>query len=69
MERGKKLLGKQSHVSESETNNLSAGELWFCLFVSKKLKVSSFKFNFYVPFYKEAKQWGEQGKMVVKRQG
>ena len=38
MERGKKLLGKQSYVSESETNNLSAGELCFCSFVFKKLK-------------------------------
>jgi len=39
MERGKKLLGKQSYVSESETNILSAGELSFCSFVFKKLKM------------------------------
>lgn len=36
MER-KKLLGKQSYVSESETSNLSAGELCFCSFVFTKL--------------------------------
>lgn len=37
MERGKTLLGKQSYVSESQTNNLSAGELCFCSFVFTKL--------------------------------
>lgn len=52
------MLGKQSHVSESETNNLSAGELWWCLFVSKKLKVSSFKFSFYVFFLQRSQEMG-----------
>lgn len=40
-------MGKQSYISESETNNLSTGKLWFCLFVIMKLEVSFFKFNFY----------------------
>lgn len=73
MER-KKLLGKQSYVSESESNNLSAGELCFCSFVFTKLCFCSLVFTklsplIYFFFHKEVKQSGEQGKMVVKSQG
>lgn len=46
LKRGKKL-GKQSYVSESQTNNLSAGELCLCSFVFMKLNMNCLKFNFY----------------------
>lgn len=46
VERGKKLLGKQSYVSDSETNYLSAGQLWFWSLVFTKLEVSPFKYHF-----------------------
>lgn len=43
----KKMLGKQSYMSESETNNLSAGKLCFCSLVIMKLEVWFLIFNFY----------------------
>lgn len=61
-------------MSESETNNLSAGKLCFCSFVITKLKVSFFKFNFLFywwllrVFYKQVRQSGEQSKIVMERE-
>lgn len=43
----KKMLGKQSYMCESETNNQSAGKSWFCSLVIMKTEVSFLLSNFY----------------------